>query len=111
MIRLATILSLSIVLAVPTLVHADAPRPPALSQSLATIRPGDSLEIVLDRAGIAPAIPAEAALALAGVFDLTDLLAGQVDFRRDLQGGATFALIWLEDQLPGGGISGEPRLG
>ncbi len=42
--------------------------------------------------------------------DLTALLAGQVDFRRDLQGGETFALVWQEDQLPDGSIAGEPRL-
>ncbi|MCA0273830.1 MAG: M23 family metallopeptidase [Proteobacteria bacterium] len=161
---------------------------------MATIRPGDSLDSVLNRAGIAPALRAEAALALAGVYDLTDLrpghrlqwvvdrddparllrlslfvedgveialtfggtataerveppvravnrqetlilngplydalmehnaperfavdltalLAGQVDFRRDLQGGETFALVWQEDQLPDGSVAGEPRLG
>lgn len=194
MIRLATLLSLTIALAAPTLVHADPPRSPALSQSMTTIRAGDSLDSVLNRAGIAPALRAEAALALAGVYDLTDLrpghrlqwvvdrddparllrlslfvedgveialtfdgtataerveptvravnrqetlalngplydalmehnaperfavdltalLAGQVDFRRDLQGGETFALVWQEDQLPDGSIAGEPRLG
>lgn len=42
--------------------------------------------------------------------DLTALLAGQVDFRRDLKGGETFALVWQEDQLPDGTIAGEPRL-
>lgn len=42
--------------------------------------------------------------------DLTALLAGQVDFRRDLQGGETFSLVWQEDQLPDGSIAGEPRL-
>jgi len=42
--------------------------------------------------------------------DLTALLAGQVDFRRELQGGETFALVWQEDQLPDGSIAGEPRL-
>lgn len=194
MIRLATLLSLTIALAAPTLVHADPPRSPALSQSMTTIRAGDSLDSVLNRAGIAPALRAEVALALAGVYDLTDLrpghrlqwvvdrddparllrlslfvedgveialtfdgtataerveppvravnrqetlalngplydalmeqnaperfavdltalLAGQVDFRRDLQGGETFALVWQEDQLPDGSIAGEPRLG
>ncbi len=42
--------------------------------------------------------------------DLVALLAGQVDFRRDLQGGETFALAWQEDRLPNGAIVGEPRL-
>lgn len=42
--------------------------------------------------------------------DLTALMAGQVDFRRDLKGGETFALIWQEDVLPDGSIAGEPRL-
>ena len=193
MIRLATLLSFTIALAAPTLVHADPPRSPAMSQYMATIASGDTLDSVLNRAGIAPALRAEAALALAGVYDLTDLrpghrlewvvdradparllrlslfvedgveialtfdgpvtaerleppirpvdrretltlqgslydalrarnaperfavdltalLAGQVDFRRDLQGGEAFALVWQEDQLPDGSIAGEPRL-
>lgn len=42
--------------------------------------------------------------------DLVALLAGQVDFRRDLQGGETFALAWQEDRLPNGEVVGEPRL-
>lgn len=42
--------------------------------------------------------------------DLVALLAGQVDFRRDLQGGDTFALAWQEDRLPNGEVVGEPRL-
>lgn len=42
--------------------------------------------------------------------DLTALMAGQVDFRRDLRGGETFALIWQEDRLPDGSLAGEPRL-
>jgi len=161
---------------------------------MAVIATGDSLDSVLGRAGIAPALRAEAALALAGIYDLSDLrpghrlqwetsrndparlvrlslfvedgveialafdgpvtaerleptvrpvdrretltlqgslyeallahkaperfavdltalLAGQIDFRRDLQGGETFALVWQEDQLPDGSIAGEPRLG
>ena len=41
---------------------------------------------------------------------LTALLAGQVDFRRDLMGGETFALVWQEDRLPSGEVVGEPRL-
>lgn len=42
--------------------------------------------------------------------DLVALLAGQVDFRRDLRGGESFALVWEEDRLPDGAIAGEPRL-
>jgi len=42
--------------------------------------------------------------------DLAGIFAGQVDFRRDLRGGETFALVWSEDQLPDGAIAGEPRL-
>jgi murein DD-endopeptidase MepM/ murein hydrolase activator NlpD len=42
--------------------------------------------------------------------DLTALLAGQVDFRLDLMGGETFALVWQEDRLPSGEVVGEPRL-
>lgn len=42
--------------------------------------------------------------------DLVALLAGQVDFHRDLQGGETFALAWQEDRLPNGEVVGEPRL-
>jgi murein DD-endopeptidase MepM/ murein hydrolase activator NlpD len=159
----------------------------------ATIEPGDTLDSVLGHSGIPATIRAEAALALSGVYDLTDLrpghriewtaasgdpasltrlslfvedgveialtfdgpiaaqrldppvrvtdrsetltldgtlydaltarnaperfavdltalLAGQVDFRRDLKGGETFALVWQEDQLPDGSIAGEPRL-
>lgn len=159
----------------------------------ATIEPGDTLDSVLGHAGIPATIRAETALALSGVYDLTDLrpghriewvagsgdpaaltrlslfvedgveialsfdgevaaqridplvreaerretltldgtlydalvahnapeglavdltalLAGQVDFRRDLKGGETFALIWQEDQLSDGSIAGEPRL-
>lgn len=193
MIRPATLFSLALALTAPTLDHADPPASHILSQSVATIAPGDTLDGVLDRAGIAPALRAEAALALAGVYDLTDLrpgyrlewvadrsdparllrlslfvedgveialafdgpvtaerleppvrpvdrretltlqgslydalkarsaperfavdltalLAGQVDFRRDLQGGEAFALVWQEDQLPDGSIAGEPRL-
>lgn len=42
--------------------------------------------------------------------DLVALLAGQVDFRRDLKGGETFAIAWAEDRLRNGSIAGEPRL-
>ncbi len=42
--------------------------------------------------------------------DLVALLAGLVDFRRDLQGGETFAIAWQEDRLPDGKVAGEPRL-
>ncbi|WP_112310424.1 M23 family metallopeptidase [Pseudogemmobacter bohemicus] len=42
--------------------------------------------------------------------DLVALMAGQVDFRRDIKGGETFALVWQEDALPDGTIAGEPRL-
>lgn len=193
MIRSVTLLSLAVALTAPTLVHADPPTSHVLSQSIAVIASGDTLDSVLARAGIAPTLRAEAALALAGVYDLSDLrpghrlewvtdrgdparllrlslfvedgveivlafdgpvtaerleppirpvdrretltlqgslydtllarnaperfavdltalLAGQVDFRRDLQGGETFALVWQEDQLPDGSIAGEPRL-
>lgn len=193
MIRSVTLLSLALALTAPTLVHADPPTSHILSQSIAVIASGDTLDSVLGRAGIAPTLRAEAALALAGVYDLADLrpghrlewvtdrgdparllrlslfvedgveialtfdgpvaaerleppirpvdrretltlqgslydalkarnaperfavdltalLAGQVDFRRDLQGGETFALVWQEDQLPDGSVAGEPRL-
>ena len=42
--------------------------------------------------------------------DLTALMAGQVDFRRDLRGGEEFALVWQEDRLPDGSLAGEPRM-
>ncbi|MGZ3215077.1 MULTISPECIES: M23 family metallopeptidase [Paracoccus] len=42
--------------------------------------------------------------------DLAALLAGQVDFRRDLKGGERVALIWQETALPDGTIMGEPQL-
>lgn len=42
--------------------------------------------------------------------DLVALLAGQVDFRREMKGGETFAIAWQEDRLPDGSLSGEPRL-
>lgn len=159
----------------------------------AVVAPGDSLDRILGRAGISPQVRAEAALALEGVYDLSDLrpgnvmrwttraddptrlswlsllvaggveielsftdaveamriepeltvldrrevlelngslydallardapvrfavdltamMAGQVDFRRDIRGGETFALVWQEDRLPDGTIAGEPRL-
>jgi len=159
----------------------------------AVVAPGDSLDRILGRAGISPQVRAEAALALEGVYDLTNLrpgnvlrwttrsgdparlsylsllvaggveielsftdavqamriepeltvldrrevlelngslydalaardapvrfavdltalMAGQVDFRRDIRGGETFALVWQEDRLPDGTIAGEPRL-
>ena len=172
---------------------ADPPTAHLPAAFEATIAPGDTLDSVLGHAGIPATIRAEAALALSGVYDLTDLrpghriewtaasgdpaslrhlslfvedgveialtfdgpiaarrldppvretdrretltldgtlydalmarnaperfavdltalLAGQVDFRRDLKGGETFALVWQEDQLPDGSIAGEPRL-
>ncbi|MFZ1419663.1 MAG: hypothetical protein WAR82_03795, partial [Leptotrichiaceae bacterium] len=42
----------------------------------ATIEPGDTLDSVLGHAGIPATIRAEAALALSGVYDLTDLRPG-----------------------------------
>ena len=188
-----SLLCIALALSIPTFVMADPPRLHLPSPSSATIESGDTLDGVLARAGIAPQLRAEASLALAGVYDLTDLrpgnrlqwwtdrrdpsqlsrlllfvedgveiamtfngpakavrveppvrtvdrresltldgalfdalvarnaperfavdltalLAGQVDFRRDLQGGETFALVWQEDQLPDGSIGGEPRL-
>lgn len=42
--------------------------------------------------------------------DLAALLAGQVDFRRDLKGGERVALIWQESALPDGTIIGETQL-
>lgn len=193
MIRHATLLLLAFGFAAPVPVFADPPTSYVLSQPTVTIAPGDTLDSVLSRAGIPPTVRAEAALALAGVYDLTDLrpghrltwvadksdatrllrlslfvddgveinlsfngpvmaekldppirevdrretltlqgslfealvaanaperfavdltalLAGQVDFRRDIKGGESFALVWQEDQLPDGSISGEPRL-
>lgn len=178
---------------VPLRVVADPPTAHGPAVIDVTIASGDTLDSVLDRAGVPAGLRAEAALALAGVYDLTDLrpghrvewtaasgdptsltrlslfvedgveialtfngqvtaerldppiretdrretlvldgtlyealvarnaperfavdltalLAGQVDFRRDLQGGETFALVWQEDQLPDGSIAGEPRL-
>lgn len=178
---------------VPLQAAADPPTAHLPTAFDATIASGDTLDSVLGRAGVPAGIRAEAALALAGVYDLTDLrpghriewtatsgdpasltrlslfvedgveivlsfdgpvaaerleapireadrretlvldgtlyealvarnaperfavdltalLAGQVDFRRDLQGGETFALVWQEDQLPDGSIAGEPRL-
>jgi len=165
----------------------------AATNGEAVVAPGDSLDRILGRAGISPQVRAEAALALEGVYDLTDLrpgnvlswttsaddpaklahlsllvsggveielsftdaveamriepelttldrreilelngslydalaardapvrfavdltalMAGQVDFRRDIRGGETFALVWQEDRLPDGSIAGEPRL-
>jgi murein DD-endopeptidase MepM/ murein hydrolase activator NlpD len=187
------LLLLAFGLAAPVPVFADPPTSHVLSQSTATIASGDTLDSVLGRAGIPPNVRAEAALALAGVYDLTELrpghrlewaaekidptrllrlslfvddgveinlsfngpitaerldppirevdrqetltlqgplfealvaakaperfavdltalLAGQVDFRRDMKGGESFALVWREDQLPDGSIAGEPRL-
>jgi murein DD-endopeptidase MepM/ murein hydrolase activator NlpD len=178
---------------VPLQAAADPPTAHLPTAFDATIASGDTLDSVLGRAGVPAGIRAEAALALAGVYDLTDLrpghriewtatsgdpasltrlslfvedgveivlsfdgpvaaerleppireadrretlvldgtlyealvarnaperfavdltalLAGQVDFRRELQGGETFALVWQEDQLPDGSIAGEPRL-
>ncbi len=192
MIRSALIVLVATTL-VPLRAVADPPtahRPAVIDVTVAS---GDTLDSVLDRAGVPAGIRAEAALALAGVYDLTDLrpghrvewtaasgdptsltrlklfvedgveialtfngqvtaerleppiretdrretlvldgtlyealvarnaperfavdltalLAGQVDFRRDLQGGETFALVWQEDRLPDGSIAGEPRL-
>ena len=193
MIRHTMLLLLAFGLAAPVPVFADPPTSHVLSQSTATIASGDTLDSVLGRAGIPPNVRAEAALALAGVYDLTELrpghrlewaadqtdptrllrlslfvddgveitlsfngpitaerldppirevdrretltlqgplfealvgakaperfavdltalLAGQVDFRRDIKGGESFALVWQEDQLPDGSIAGEPRL-
>lgn len=193
MIRYTAVISLALGLLAPVVAYADPPGAHVLAQSSAVIASGDTLDSVLDRAGIQPALRAEAALALAGVYDLTDLrpghrlewlaypgdssrlerlslfvedgveialtfdgtvlasrvdppvrpvdrsekltlegslydalvsraaperfavdltalLAGQVDFRRDLQGDETFAIVWQEDQLPDGSIAGEPRL-
>lgn len=193
MIRPATFLSLALALSTPTPGQADPTDTQPLSQSTTTAGAGDTLNSVLDRTGIEPTLHGEAALALTGVYDLTELrpgdrlewvtdrtpsatpvrlalymedgveialsfsgpvtaerlgppvravdrretltlqgsvydalvarnaperfavdltalLAGQVDFRRDLQGGETFALVWQEDQLPDGSIAGEPRL-
>ena len=193
MIRHTTLLFLAFGIAAPVPVFADPPTSHVLSQSTATIASGDTLDSVLGRAGIPPNVRAEAALALAGVYDLTELrlghrlewaaekidptrllrlslfvddgveinlsfngpitaerldppirevdrretltlkgplyealvaakaperfavdltalLAGQVDFRRDIKGGESFALVWREDQLPDGSIAGEPRL-
>lgn len=178
---------------VPLQAAADPPTAHLPTAFDATIASGDTLDSVLGRAGVPAGIRAEAALALTGVYDLTDLrpghriewtatsgdpasltrlslfvedgveivlsfdgpvaaerleppireadrretlvldgtlyealvarnaperfavdltalLAGQVDFRRELQGGETFALVWQEDQLPDGSIAGEPRL-
>lgn len=193
MIRHAMLLLIAFGLAAPVPVFADPPTSHVLSQSTATIASGDTLDSVLGRVGIPPNVRAEAALALAGVYDLTELrpghrlewaadqtdptrllrlslfvddgveinlsfngpitaerldppirevdrqetltlqgplfealvaataperfavdltalLAGQVDFRRDIKGGESFALVWQEDQLPDGSIAGEPRL-
>jgi murein DD-endopeptidase MepM/ murein hydrolase activator NlpD len=192
MIRSA-LLVFAVVSFVPLAAVADPPTAHLPAAFDATIAAGDTLDSVLGRAGVPARIRAEAALALAGVYDLTDLrpghriewtaasgdpanltrlslfvddgveivltfvgpvsaerlepairetdrretlvldgtlyealvarnaperfavdltalLAGQVDFRRDLQGGETFALVWQEDQLPDGSIAGEPRL-
>lgn len=192
MIRSALIVLVATTL-VPLRAVADPPTAYGPAVIDVTVASGDTLDSVLDRAGVPAGIRAEAALALAGVYDLTDLrpghrvewtaasgdptrltrlslfvedgveialtfngqvtaerleppiretdrretlvldgtlyealvarnaperfavdltalLAGQVDFRRDLQGGVTFALVWQEDQLPDGSIAGEPRL-
>ncbi|MFC3631769.1 M23 family metallopeptidase [Paracoccus angustae] len=42
--------------------------------------------------------------------DLAALLAGQVDFRRDLEGKERMALIWQESALPDGTMMAEPAL-
>lgn len=42
--------------------------------------------------------------------ELAALLAGQIDFRRDLKGGERLALIWQENVLPDGTVMGEPQL-
>lgn len=193
MISHAMLLLIAFGLAAPLPVFADPPTSHVLSQSTATIASGDTLDSVLGKAGIPPNVRAEAALALAGVYDLTELrpghrlewaadqtdptrllrlslfvddgveinlsfngpitaerldppirevdrqetltlqgplfealvaataperfavdltalLAGQVDFRRDIKGSESFALVWQEDQLPDGSIAGEPRL-
>ena len=192
MIRSALIVLVATTL-VPLRAVADPPTAYGPAVIDVTVASGDTLDSVLDRAGVPAGLRAEAALALAGVYDLTDLrpghrvewtaasgdptsltrlslfvedgveialtfngqvtaerleppiretdrretlvldgtlyealvarnaperfavdltalLAGQVDFRRDLQGGETFALVWQEDQLPDGSIAGEPRL-
>lgn len=193
MIRHSSFLCILAALTVAGPVFADPPAPHMVNSASTVIAAGDTLDSILDRAGIPPDIRSEAALALTGVYDLTDLrpgyrvewtresgdprrlrqlslfvedgvevaltfdgvvaaerlepvtrtvdrretlildgalydalveraaperfavdlvalLAGQVDFRRDLQGGEIFALVWQEDQLPDGEIAGEPRL-
>lgn len=110
MIRRAAIFSLALGLIAPVVACADPPGAHILAQSSAVIAPGDTLDSVLGRAGMQPALRAEAALALSGICDLTDLRPGQVDFRRDRQGDETFAIVWQEDQPPDGSIGGEPRL-
>ena len=42
--------------------------------------------------------------------ELAALMAGQIDFRRDLKGGERLALIWQENVLPDGTVMGEPQL-
>lgn len=42
--------------------------------------------------------------------ELAALLAGQVDFRRDLKGNERMALIWQESALPDGTMMAEPAL-
>lgn len=63
-----------------------------------------TLDTTLYDALVARAVPERFAV------DLAAILAGQVDFRRDLQGGETLALAWQEDRLPDGTLTGEPRL-
>ncbi|CAM3239031.1 M23 family metallopeptidase [Paracoccus nototheniae] len=42
--------------------------------------------------------------------EVAALLAGQIDFRRDLKGGEGLALIWQENVLTDGMVIGEPQL-
>ena len=76
MIRHAMLLLLAFGLAAPVPVFADPATSHVLSQSTATIASGDTLDSVLGRASISPNVRAEAALALAGVYDLTELRPG-----------------------------------
>lgn len=75
MIRSALIVLVATTL-VPLRAVADPPTAYGPAVIDVTVASGDTLDSVLDRAGVPAGIRAEAALALAGVYDLTDLRPG-----------------------------------
>ncbi|MEQ8701639.1 MAG: hypothetical protein RLT05_34390, partial [Bauldia litoralis] len=80
-------------------VRTMAPRTEPLSFA-AEIRIAGSLSASLDANGL----PARFAV------DLAEILAGTVDFRRDIRGGETLRLLWHQRRREDGTAAGEPRL-